>query len=319
MNIRNTFFLMAAVVAGLYVTGCTEEDGIVPGGDGDYGKPSNLQATSISGTQIKARWHRASDDVGVDTLIAVPVGGGTEVKATTTASSTDSMATVSGLTTGVSYNLYVAAQGTAGRTGPIVWMTANRFGPITLYETADNTAGDYSGLDLSTGTALSTIGGQADQIDIVLATDNGAGVPYPYLSLQAADVAGSGIPGTTRLTRFGNNYYIVDGGLNNDFYSASFASEISTVNYINIDSTMHTPIILLAKTADLNYARIEIMKQANGYLWKDVTRGANTYRAIDVMVSYQPTVGIGIASRPAMTRQGSNSPKVGGARAVTKY
>jgi hypothetical protein len=323
MKIRNAFFLIAALVAGNFLTGCTEEDGVVPGGDGDYGKPSGLEVTSISATQIKARWTRASDDVGVDTLIAVPVGGGVEMKATTTASSTDNTATVGGLVTGVSYNLYVAAQGTAGRTGPVVWMTAVRFGseatPLRIWETADNTPGHFSGLILSTGVPTSILAANKNDIDVVLAIDNS--LPAPGLALQGADVQGSG--GLNRKTRFGNNYYIVAAGLNGDYYTTSFASEIknssdpSAVNFVPIPPAASDPIIILTRTADNNYARIEVVKQSNGLLWgEDATAAKN--RFIDVVVSYQTTNNVGMAGRPGVVERGFNTPKAGGSTARVK-
>lgn len=325
MNIRNIFLLIAVFVAGSYLAGCTEEDGPVGPGDDTttYAKPSNLQVTSISATEIKARWQRGAGDVGVDTLIATPVGGGAEMKVVTAKSASDTSATLSGLSVGTQYDITVAAHGTNGRTAAIRWATATRSGVITLYETADNTAGHNSGLVLgannetsSTAHSASTIGAEKLDIDLVLATDNS--LTLPFLSLQGADVTGSGIPGG-RVTRLGNNYFIVAGGLDFDFYAASIASEFTLgVNFFPVLGAVSNPIILLVKTADNHYARVEIVPQSSGFLWKDVVVGSNSYRAIDVIVSYQPTTGVAYAGRPVDIARGFNTPRTGGAKAVIK-
>jgi hypothetical protein len=271
-------------------------------------QPTDLRVTSISDSQIGARWMRDPLDKGADTLIARPVGGGQEI--TIAVNSPGNAAIIGGLSQGVLYKLQAAS--TDGRSEPIEWATATRSEMLTLYETTDKTAGHFSGLILGpTAKVASPAGAEKNQIDLVLATDTD--LPSPSLSLQGADVVGSGIPGG-RASRIGELFFPNQGGLDQDFYFASIAELFSKINALPIQSEPSPPLIVLIKTADDHFARIAIMPQSDGLLWKYV----GSYRAIDVIVSYQTLVGVGYASRPTNIRRGTNTPKVIGARKGVK-
>lgn len=306
MKIRNVFILMAALVSGLYFTGCTEEDGVPTGNP-----PTSVQVTSLGGNSFGVRWTRATNDVGTNTIVATPSAGGaaTEVTGITTSQGT--------ITVPSAGKYMISVKGNDGSNSIAVeWATANRSGVITLHETANPSAGYPSGLILgtpgeasSTAHEASTEGAEQLAIDLVLATDNAQ--PLPHLSLQGADVLGSGIT-NGRATKVGKNgAFQVTLGLNGDYYGTGIDGEFDNIiNSQPLPGTVSDPYIILVKTADLSphYARVQIVPQGNGLLWKDVTVGANTYRAIDVIVSYQPMSLTPYVTRPGVLR-GFNAPR----------
>jgi hypothetical protein len=296
MKIRITLMTLT-VALGLGFGGCTEEENPINGGGTNYGVPTGLKVNSVAADKIGAMWTRAADDIGADTLIAIAPSGA-EVKEVIAAGTSSGV--ISGLSANVLYTIKVASTG--GRTAGIEWATATRSGMLTLYETFDNTAGHFSGLILGpTPRTASTEGPDSLLIDVVLATDNS--VPkVPFLSLQGANVVGSGIP-TGRSCYFANNVFSVKGGLNNDYYTTSFASQITNKKYYDEfgDAPDSSSIIIGVVTEDNHYARIEVVPQTNGKVWKDVPITGGSARAIDVIVSYQPLTGKGYASRPFNT------------------
>lgn len=187
----------------------------------------------------------------------------------------------------------------------IAWKPAVGSAVLRVYETADLTGGHFSGLVLGPTPMTMSVGNAAaaTSVDMVLATDNT--LPLPSISLIAPTVTGSMITGSTRETRFSTSGVIIKGGLAMHSLNADFSSQVSaTRNYYDITSATHdgSSEIVYVKTADNNYSRIEIVPQpakdfgtppVNGqYLWGD-TGGTNSRRFVDVIVTYQPTVGIG--------------------------
>lgn len=307
MKIRNVFILMAVLVSGVYFTGCTEEDGVPTGNP-----PTAVQVTSLGGNAFGVRWTRASGDVGTNTIVATPSAGGTATEVT---GITTSQGTITVPTAG-KYVITVKGNDGSISTG-VEWATANRSGVITLHETANNNSGYPSGLILgtpgeasSTARAHSTEGVDQLKIDLVLATDNL--LPgLPFLALQGADVIGSGIAGG-RATKVGNTAFQVTAGLDGDFYGTGIDGDFSANrNSQPLPGTASDPYIILVKTADAaaHYARVQIIPQlGTGLLWKDVVVGGNSYRAIDVIVSYQPMSLTPYVTRPGVLR-GFNAPR----------
>src|SRR5688572_22808885 len=211
MKIRNVFILMAALVSGLYFSGCTEEDGTPTGNP-----PTAVQVTGMGGNPggytFGVRWTRASNDVGANKIVATPVAGSAAATEVVT-SSTATSGTITVPTSG-KYTITVQASDGSNSAG-VEWATTTRSNKLTIYETADNTPDHGSGLILgtpgetgATAEVVSITGPKASQVDLVLATDNSLPAPGPYLALQGADVAGSGIPGG-RATRIGNGPFQV--------------------------------------------------------------------------------------------------------------
>jgi hypothetical protein len=271
---------------------------------------------SMSPSQISAVWTRDAGDATTDTLIATD-GSGTVV-ASAIALSPSNTATLTGLIPSTLYNVSVGSAN--GRTASIEWATATRSGKITIYETGDPSASHPSGLilgDLSgVARAASISGVDSLLIDLVLATDNTS--PFPYLSFQGADVTGSLIY-SGRATKLGDTYYTVSGGsgLDNQYFTSGFSGQFAGGhNYFDKFDTTNQPrnnsVVLYAKTGLIppHYARVEIVPQTNGLLWKDIVVGANTYRAIDVIVSYQPISDKAYAGRAGGAIRGHDAPKV---------
>ncbi len=278
--------------------------------------PTGLAVTSISSTQIAVRWTRNAAEQGVDTIIAKDASTGAIVVAKPVI-----LATSAWLLTGLSPNVkyLISVTSSSGNSSPALeWATATRSGILTLFETATpNDATHHSGLVLGPVAHTAAIDGTEQSfVDLVLATDNV--ISLPFLSLQGANVAGSGIP-SGRATLIGNNAFVLEAGLDGDFYTENFTNEF-TLGYNSqpIPGTTSDPFIILVRTADNHYARVQIVPQANGFLWKDVTVGGSTYRALDVIVSYQPIQNAAYASRPGQIRRGTNERKVSAPKATRK-
>lgn len=311
------YIILAALVASLYFTGCTEEDGPTNGNG-----PTNVEVTAIDESRISVRWTRESGDASPNTIIATPVGGGAAI--TENIGAGLSTGIIDGLTPNVKYTIQVESSTNNLSTG-VEWATATRSAKIRLWETADNTAGHFSGLVLgnpgeatSSAHSASTIGAEKLDIDLVLASDTSL-LNLPYMTLQGADVDGSGIIGG-RATRLGNVVNAITAGLDGDFYSTSFSDQFNLgVNFVPFPQNASDPLVILVKTADnpSHYARVEVTKQPSGLVWGEGPAPEN-YRYIDVVVSYQPIAGVAYAGRPVGIARGFNTPKVGGAKIMVK-
>lgn len=259
---------------------------------GSYPTTKISAANSASNSAVTVFWTRDPSDNGADTINYMEV---------TSETSTDPVTSAPALT----------------------WAPAMVSGTYTLYETADNTNGHYSGLIFSdsgarTASVLSPT--DAGKLDLVLITDNS--LPgLPYLSVVAPAVNGTGITGG-RETYFGIPYQ-VKGGMTNQKFSTSIVAEIakSGANFFDAwdipnGNFADSSIILVMATADNHYARVEIVPQADpGHpgqtlLWKDVSTPSGSRRAIVVNVSYQATAGWGYVGRPGVVRRGTNIPVV---------
>lgn len=126
-------FLFAAFIAafaGMAMVGCNENpDDPGPGGD-DVNPVTNLEAVSLSSTEVGLRWTASTSDVD-EYRISVRGPGGTEV---TTATATGTSATIEDLTAGTIYTFGVTAVDTDLASGDdesvettVVWSPALRF------------------------------------------------------------------------------------------------------------------------------------------------------------------------------------------------
>jgi hypothetical protein len=306
MKLRTILPIFVLVLGlGAALSSCTTES--TPSSNVSTG----LMVNSMSSSQITAVWTRDGSDATTDTLIATDAGG--NVVASAIALSPSNTATLTGLIPSTLYNVSVGSAN--GRTASIEWATATRSGKITVYETADPATGHPSGLifaDLTgVARAASISGVDSLLIDLVLSSDTTS--PYPYLSFQGANVKGSFIF-NGKATILGDSYYTVSGGngLDNQFFSSGFGGQFAGGHsYFDKFDTTNQPrnnsVVLYAKTGLIppHYARVEIVPQTNGLLWKDV----GSYRAIDVIVSYQPIPDKAYAGRPGAIR-GHDAPRI---------
>jgi hypothetical protein len=306
--------LTLAVAMGLTfgLSSCTEEDTpVVPGTD--VGVATGVMVNTMDANTITAKWTRAADDTGNDTLWVTEVGTSTEMYAVAFAGT--STATVNGLSSGKLYNVQVG-NSTGNRTTTIEWATAVRSGVITIYETSGSTSAQPSGLALSLNggpaTAVSVNSKDSGQIDLVLATDTTSSLSPAYLSFQAANVIGSQIP-TGKATKIDSTVFYVSGGLDNDYYSSGFASRIVGKKYYDefASAPANKSAIVLVHTEDGHYARVEVKSQPDGKLYRMV----GGVKAIDCIVSYQTIANKAYASRP-VTGPRVSVPKLKGEGAV---
>jgi hypothetical protein len=85
-------------------------------------------------------------------------------------------------------------------------LSTTPYGPVIIYETAGTTAGQPSGIDLSSGMAYGVSSADKDKVDLYYSTTGTGGTPY---LVQSADL----YPNLTRHTAFfvGNGTDITDG------------------------------------------------------------------------------------------------------------
>jgi hypothetical protein len=285
--------LVLAGLASVTISSCTSSTS--PGTTNTV--QDNVSAQSHDANSIDVSWTRASGDTGPDTVVAT-IGG--TVANSVIVASPGNTAVVGGLSEGLLYSISVHSTSGTSAT-PVLWMTARRSTTIRLYETADNTPGHFSGLDLANMKAVSVSGGANIGVtDFVLASWPTADVASG-LSLEAADAQRSGFSSGGRASIVDGSVYYVSGGIDNLYFTGNLRSLIDTVATTEFNS-FDLPIddghsgqsaILLVRTADDHFALIQIVPQANGQLYGG-TPGTNY---IDVVVSYQNTVDAPYASR----------------------
>ncbi|MEI8134898.1 MAG: hypothetical protein WCH46_07435 [bacterium] len=194
----------------------------------------------------------------------------------------------------------------------ISWAAVTGSATIRLYESADLDPTHASGLVLSGASgphSASISGAEKANIDLVLHTE--PAIALPQLSLVSAK---DGIAsGNTRNSAFGftspTAYF--RGGLSAQIFGAGDLSTIvnASNNFADITATHSdsASLVLVVKTQDNNYARIEVVAQAakttfggvsGHFLWGD-TGGATSFRYIDVKVTYNPTVNSPYAAIPS--------------------
>lgn len=305
----------------LSISSCTTEDnGTNPNtgtGDGTT-TPSGLQFSARSSTSIAVQWTRNTKDVGTDIVTVTNATTGTLITTQNVASPASSVI-LTGLNPDITYNIKVATSNDDAVTSK--WATAYRLpgdngsstSSIRIYETADNTNGHFSGLVLNTANphAASTVGGEANSIDFVLASTKNVmqNCPPPCLSLASPSVTRYTGINLGRFTTFGNTASLIPGGLDNDFYSAPISINTldSITTYDIYDSTRSGSVVIPFLTADNHYGRLEIMQQPQNQGNKLYgTDPATGFYYIDVRVSYQSELGQGYVGRPNQVRMAGN-------------
>jgi len=266
--------------------------------------PSNVSVNSLGASSIGVLWTRNSADVTADTVMAVPSDG--TAMQMFVASSTSNGVVMTGLKN-VTYTITV--NGGGGSSSSVIWAPAPRYSNVTIYETADPTAGHPSGLDLNPadhgGTvAAVSVGASSPEknlADVVLASD--PTVMPSFIGLVSAGVTGSGIlQANAKVCLFNKTSVLVQGGLDSDYYSGDLSSLIPGTSltdpnaYTNqdFDATLSTTgtrdLIIRVKTTrngtEHYYARLDIVRQADGHLF---TTDANGKHSITVKVSESNT------------------------------
>lgn len=247
--------------------------------------PSGLMVNAASATSIGAEWTRDPNDVGYDTIVATTLAG---TIAGTPAATTGSNGTVTGLSEGVQYNISIHI-GT-GASSSITWMTAERTTGIKIYEKADPSSSDPSGLVLAStadgGVTAIPLSG-ASNADFVL--DDVASLPSG-ISLESGAVLNA----QWNDMKVNPNANYVPGGLNKYYRNTDYTADIAaaTVNSFDIPDDAgygsKGSRVLICQTADGNLALVEVVPDATtGQLYSTTTDG---FKYVTLNISYQSQV-----------------------------
>ncbi len=286
-----------AALAGFFFSSCTSETAAT---SSTIGAPTNVMALSGSSSSISVEWTRASGDTAVDSVIFSDgtIAVGTAISATATSY------TITGLSTGTVYTIWVASAG--ARSNSIQWMTAVRTTGLQLFQFSSN---GLSGLQLNgaggQATVVSAAGANSSGMDFYLedAQHDNTITTASGISFEGAQFLNGGAL-TYRTSYFDNNdlTYLV-GGLNADYSASDFSTQIAAIastqgNAYDIpnDAVYATKgsRILLAETQDGNFAKIEIVPDpSTGMLYS----GSGLNKHVTINVSYQPTAGKPYAGR----------------------
>ncbi len=213
--------------------------------------------------------------------------------------------------TGADTVFYRTTTSTTASAGYYVWAPAirptgsNPDGSFRLFETSAPASVGPSGLILSGATTRTAAISSPDStnVDLILETYPQSGA-LPFLSLDAADVL---IGTSTHKTIFADHDFLVTGGLANQHNSTDVSGTFSLQANTTTDFTGNNgeSLVLVVRTSDNHYARVEIEPQPNGFLWGDTNAGSPTSkRYIDVFVVYQPTAAWGYVGRPPAFSKG---------------
>jgi hypothetical protein len=286
------YSVLALMFATLGLASCTEES--------SPDSPNNLAATSLSSTSIKVRWDKSTSS---DDVIVTPTSGGTAV----TLTSANGAATITGLTLGQTYTIQIKNDN--GSSSILTWAPARRWPSeanpsqtVRVYSTGAAAPNKPSGL-IFNGTeirAVSIRSADSDNIDLVVAFNAAIDTPISFVS---PGVFGSGIE-TGKQTLFGDENYVVAGGLDNDFYTGSITglfsdgnNAVDIVRRLLGSSAIGLPLIVLARTQEsgnVHYARIELVPQPDGQAFGV----EDTYEFVDLKISYQTIPNAGYVGRP---------------------
>lgn len=286
MKKRSTIFyaLALAAMSGLSIAGCTQTDTVAT----PPGAPGMLMAQSINATTIGLMWTRGTNDTGPDSVYQ----GATLLNVI---SGTGSAMNVSSLQEQTSYTFTVRTAG--GTTNAVTWMTAERTNGLRIYETADPSTSDPSGLSVGPMMASTINLANGATADFVLESYAGDPTLPSGISLVSSNVHNA----AWRDTKVNGKAFYVVGGLNNNFSMTDYKTSMdtATMNAFDIpnDAVYATKgsAIFVVKTSDNHLALVEVVPDASGKLYGT---DANSHKYVTVNVSYQAKVNTGYASRP---------------------
>jgi hypothetical protein len=319
------YSLLALVVAMLGLSSCTEEDGPIGPGGSNNGV-TGLSATALSSTSIGVRW---SGGTSADQVVVTPVTGGSAM----TVNSSNGQAVVTGLTLGQEYTIRV--DNANGSSNTMEWAPARRWPfetngqqTVRVYSTAAPGANRPSGLIIDeTGIQAVSVGPSApnrDQIDLVLATTSTN--PNNPIAINSPHVQGSGIPeDIAKVTLLNQNSMFVQGGLDNHYYTGDVATLVPTGNnaknqapifkYASGDAEFGKSMIIIFRTEENHFGRLEIVPQADGTLFGSDQALNNQgemviFDYVDVRVSYQTLPNTGYVGRPQARPSSTPNPTI---------
>ena len=281
--------------------------------------PVNVMVNSRNSESVAVRWNRGATDVGPDTIVATPTGGGSRSGSPTVqvpVNPGDSAGVVTGLVYDQFYNFSVLGAG--GTSAAITWSAADRLpinGAWRIYASPRNLPGLISGLIAGFTGPISLTGANAQNVDFVFAIDSQAG--YPFLSICSPSVTSLTGISQGRRTSMSTTAPYVKGGLDaewfhqNDLTASIPAGAGSAINVVSLDTLNNgASMVFSFLTADNHYGRLEVVPQLNGRLWGATSFGGQLDFFIDVRVSYQSLGGFGFARRGLPTHSGNDERNV---------
>ncbi|MDP4200148.1 MAG: hypothetical protein Q8922_12295 [Bacteroidota bacterium] len=290
-NLYTLALIASAIFGSFYVAGCTSTTS--PGTTTPPGAPGALMVLAKNSNTISLMWTRGSGDVDADTVYQ-----GTSLLGTTSGSAMD----VTSLQEQTAYTFIVHTAG--GNTNSITWMTAERTNGLRIYEVADPSSSDPSGLSLGPQMAMTLPLSQGAAADFVLESYANDPTLPSGISLVASNVHSSG----WRDTKVSGKANYIVGGLANNFRSSDYKTEMDTASQNAFDlpndavyGTKGSAIIVV-KTQDNHLALVEIVPDpSTGKLYS--VNGAG-YKYVTVNVSYQLATNTGYAARPRPAHSG---------------
>lgn len=265
-------------------------------------KLAGFGMTSLNSTSIALTWDPIPD---YDQDYAINVyNGATFVRSW---SGLDTRAVIDGLQPGIVYTFRALVDGVETEYGN--WATAKRLPfetngtqTIRLWEIAAEDATTGAGLIISPNglRVVNTQSSESHLVDVVLGSDFID--PTIPIYLVSPGVQGSGIV-VGKTTRFATPF-LITGGLDKDFYTASVAGLFND-NFNSVDILQNgtpeqyslvIPTLLEDENDVKSYARIEIVPQATGQLFG---RSGQFY-FVDLKVSYQTLKNTGYVGRPRL-------------------
>lgn len=301
MKFQKRILASLVLASTVFFVSC-EENSLIDPPSGTPMAPTNILVSTRSETSIAVRWSRPSADTVTATgydVIATPASGS---PITVSASGTDSIATVTGLTEGTVYTFTVRAKAGSNMSSSsngVMWAPAKRTTVAGRMYVSASSQG--SGLNLATGANLTiTQGGQWD-----LCLDDKDGnilVGSPGVS---GYVSQTGLPlfpngQEAKLVRIGTRVYTAN-SLNDIWENTSFGTAQGDNNpqyaedLINLSSPVYNPanggVGFIAavftgtnNTTPVNFAKVLIKTNTAKTSY---VQGSGNDRYVEVEVSYQ--------------------------------
>jgi hypothetical protein len=245
--------------------------------DGRADLKMDLRARGES-SGIGLTWTRTTSDTKADTAYLESSTGAVVAESVVAAPTANAHFT--GLHEGEIYTLHVNSFEAISE--QVHWALSKRYGPVRVYEGL--------GLDLSTGD-VTTVTGDADQSDLVLATDASSAAFMSIVSPSLTELTGLAHGRATHISDF----YTYGQSLDSLYYLKDLSNRFdSDVTAIQLDFESHPSLIFQVVTADGNYAQVGIIPQPDGRL---IGVGADNKRFVDFRVSYQSLANLPYAGR----------------------
>jgi len=294
MKFQKRILASLVLASTVFFVSCEENSILDPGTGGTPMAPTNVRVSTRSETAIAVRWSKASGDTvavtGYD-VIATPATGGAAV----TVTATDTITTVSGLTSGTVYTFTVKAKSGSNMSSAsngVMWAPAKRTTVSGKMYVSASSLG--SGLNLSTGGNLTIT--QGGQWDLCLDDKDGrilVGSPgvsgYVNNSFQFPNGQDARIVRLRNMTTRAASLNDIweSSSLGNAGDETSFKEQLFDLSATSLDKSTGIGFVAAVfsganTTTPVNYAKV-LVKAVGG----SFVQGTGDGRYVEVEVSYQ--------------------------------